>query len=384
MDSRRVEAELGVSDAALPSLMSAPDDPQTGASQLTSRQFSAAQRAQVQVRPRLAGFQTRVFVFPQAADLCTVGTDIWAAKAAYCTYPKPSLEPGTQDAIEMCTPLLFSDSAVTGSDCDLKEQLTAATPLDPPSLLKRRAAKRDSAQRIRAKNKDLLNSLACEMNELTASNSRLTEDSIEVDNDVAHLSAHLSATRTRTLHTTSLSEQLTQELQMLQRAARPNTRAHGQRRLAVTSQATHEVTDPPVIVLGGTGRVKREGSLNAARNRALAAGLALVASVPLVLSGSANAFVGNTAKDFSDKVEQVTPDVPLPGLKQKGKEAEAIGKLKGPQSGPGAADQLPIPEAVPSKESLAQAKDTVTDGDLRGSLPVAFSLALENSSMGRP
>ncbi|KAL0025425.1 hypothetical protein WJX79_008824 [Trebouxia sp. C0005] len=141
-------------------------------------------------------------------------------------------------------------------------------------------------------------------------------------------------------------------------AARPNTRAHGQRRLAVTSQATHE----------------------AARNRALAAGLALVASVPLVLSGSANAFVGNTAKDFSDKVnrytpspgavtdavsskvEQVTPDVPLPGLKQKGKEAEAIGKLKGPQSGPGAADQLPIPEAVPSKESLAQAKDTVTDG----------------------
>lgn len=45
-------------------------------------------------------------------------------------------------------------------------------------------------------------------------------------------------------------------------AARPNTRAHGQRRLAVTSQATHEVTDPPVIVLGGTGRVKREGSLN--------------------------------------------------------------------------------------------------------------------------
>ncbi|DBA80154.1 hypothetical protein WJX79_008824 [Trebouxia sp. C0005] len=119
-------------------------------------------------------------------------------------------------------------------------------------------------------------------------------------------------------------------------AARPNTRAHGQRRLAVTSQATHE----------------------AARNRALAAGLALVASVPLVLSGSANAFVGNTAKDFSDKVnrytpspgavtdavsskvEQVTPDVPLPGLKQKGKEAEAIGKLKGPQSGPGAADQV--------------------------------------------
>ena len=58
-----------------------------------------------------------------------------------------------------------------------------------------------------------------QMNELTASNSRLTEDSIEVDNDVAHLSAHLSATRTRTLHTTSLSEQLTQELQMLQRVS---------------------------------------------------------------------------------------------------------------------------------------------------------------------
>ncbi|KAL0046867.1 hypothetical protein WJX82_000267 [Trebouxia sp. C0006] len=119
-------------------------------------------------------------------------------------------------------------------------------------------------------------------------------------------------------------------------AARPNTRARRQHRLAVTSQATHEV----------------------ARNRALVAGLALVASVPLVFSGTANAFVGNTAKDFSEKVnrytpspgavtdavstkvEEVTPDVPLPGLKQKGKEAEAIGKLKGPQSGPGAADQV--------------------------------------------
>ncbi len=40
------------------------------------------------------------------------------------------------------------------------------------------------------------------------------------------------------------------------------------------------------------------------------------------------------------QVEEVTPDVPLPGLKQKGKEAEAIGKVKGPQSGPGAADQV--------------------------------------------
>ncbi|DBA96362.1 TPA: hypothetical protein ACH3X3_002536 [Trebouxia sp. C0006] len=123
-------------------------------------------------------------------------------------------------------------------------------------------------------------------------------------------------------------------------AARPNTRARRQHRLAVTSQATHEV----------------------ARNRALVAGLALVASVPLVFSGTANAFVGNTAKDFSEKVEEVTPDVPLPGLKQKGKEAEAIGKLKGPQSGPGAADQLPFPEAVPSKASVAQAKDAITDG----------------------
>lgn len=40
------------------------------------------------------------------------------------------------------------------------------------------------------------------------------------------------------------------------------------------------------------------------------------------------------------QVEQVTPDVPLPGLKQKGKEAEAIGK--GGASGPGAADQVII------------------------------------------
>ena len=58
-----------------------------------------------------------------------------------------------------------------------------------------------------------------QMDELTASNSRLVEDSIEVDNDVTHLSAHLSATRTRILHTTTLSEQLMQELQMLQRVS---------------------------------------------------------------------------------------------------------------------------------------------------------------------
>lgn len=69
------------------------------------------------------------------------------------------------------------------------------------------------------------------------------------------------------------------------------------------------------------------------------AGVALAASIPLLLSGSANAFVGNTAKDFTEKVEQATPDVPLPGLNQKGKEAEAIGKAPA-QSGPGAADQV--------------------------------------------
>ena len=40
------------------------------------------------------------------------------------------------------------------------------------------------------------------------------------------------------------------------------------------------------------------------------------------------------------QVDQVTPDVPLPGLKQKGKEAAAIGK--GGASGPGAADQVLI------------------------------------------
>lgn len=39
------------------------------------------------------------------------------------------------------------------------------------------------------------------------------------------------------------------------------------------------------------------------------------------------------------QAEQVTPDVPLPGLKQKGKEAEAIGKAPA-QSGPGASDQV--------------------------------------------
>jgi len=37
-----------------------------------------------------------------------------------------------------------------------------------------------------------------------------------------------------------------------------------------------------------------------------------------------------TASGFVLQVEEVTPDVPLPGLKQKGKEAEAIGKWRGP------------------------------------------------------
>lgn len=178
--------------------MPAPDDPQSG-----------PKRSQTpDVKKGLRG-----------AASSQSGADIEAAMVAFCTScPNPSLEPGTQDEVEVCTPLLFSDSAMTGSECDLKEQLAAAAlPLDYPTLLKRRAAKRDSARRVRAKKQDLLNSLACEMDELTASNSRLVEDSIEVDNDVTRLSAHLSATRTRILHTTTLSEQLTQELQMLQR-----------------------------------------------------------------------------------------------------------------------------------------------------------------------
>ena len=42
---------------------------------------------------------------------------------------------------------------------------------------------------------------------------------------------------------------------------------------------------------------------------------------------------------IATQAEQATPDVPLPGLKQKGKEANAIGKAPG-QSGPGATDQV--------------------------------------------
>ncbi len=63
-----------------------------------------AQRAKNQVRGRLLGFQVRVFVSPQAAKLRTIGTDIEAAVLAYCTScPKPSLESGTQDALEVST-----------------------------------------------------------------------------------------------------------------------------------------------------------------------------------------------------------------------------------------------------------------------------------------
>lgn len=40
--------------------------------------------------------------------------------------------------LQMCTPLTFSDTAMTGSECELKQQLAAAAaPLDHPSLLKR-------------------------------------------------------------------------------------------------------------------------------------------------------------------------------------------------------------------------------------------------------
>ena len=54
------------------------------------------------------------------------------------------------------------------------------------------------------------------------------------------------------------------------------------------------------------------------------------------------------------QAEQVTPDVPLPGLKQKGKEAEAIGKAPA-QSGPGASDQVtfqPCPVLVLLRQCL--------------------------------
>ena len=39
-------------------------------------------------------------------------------------------------------------------------------------------------------------------------------------------------------------------------AARPNTRARRQHRLAVTSQATHQVTDVPRTLFGDAGRLK--------------------------------------------------------------------------------------------------------------------------------
>ena len=55
------------------------------------------------------------------------------------------------------------------------------------------------------------------MDEFAASNSTLMEELSEVDATVAELRAQLSSTRTRTLHTRALSEQLSQEMQMLRR-----------------------------------------------------------------------------------------------------------------------------------------------------------------------
>lgn len=43
-------------------------------------------------------------------------------------------------------------------------------------------------------------------------------------------------------------------------AARPNTRGRRQHRLAVTSQATHEVSDLPMTLLGDAGSLKRGGT----------------------------------------------------------------------------------------------------------------------------
>lgn len=74
-------------------------------------------------------------------------------------------------------------------------------------------------------------------------------------------------------------------------AARPNTRARRQHRLAVTSQATHEVTIVPRTLFVRRGQTEARSNsicvcyLQVVRNRALVAGLALVASVPLVFSG---------------------------------------------------------------------------------------------------
>jgi len=56
-------------------------------------------------------------VLPQAADLCTVGTDTEAAMVAFCTScPNFSLEPGTRDEVEVSTiqdyTILFSKHAL--------------------------------------------------------------------------------------------------------------------------------------------------------------------------------------------------------------------------------------------------------------------------------
>lgn len=53
-------------------------------------------------------------------------------------------------------------------------------------------------------------------------------------------------------------------------------------------------------------------------------------------------------------MEQVTPDVNLPGLKQKGKEAEAIGK--GGAKGDGAADQVHPPMSPPLAQPVYSIK----------------------------
>lgn len=96
----------------------------------------------------------------------------------------------------------------------------AAVPATPSSLLtKRRAAKRDSARRVRAKRQDLIAGLAAEMDDLEANNRSLTDDIKLVDSSDAKLRTQLTATQTSTMHTRTLSDQLTEELMMLQRMA---------------------------------------------------------------------------------------------------------------------------------------------------------------------
>ncbi|KAL3141535.1 hypothetical protein ABBQ32_004785 [Trebouxia sp. C0010 RCD-2024] len=112
---------------------------------------------------------------------------------------------------------MYNEPANGCADTYQHSPQAAPQTISSASLSKRRAAKRESARRVRAKNKDLLSSLRQEASELEGSNSSLTDDIAVADAGLCKLREQLAGCRAQTVYTRTLTEQLSEELSMLQR-----------------------------------------------------------------------------------------------------------------------------------------------------------------------